>query len=92
MSNRDCIIQRAVELNRHLDAVRIQQGLMTDNNIIVPIGKIKNLLSKVREQEHTKRCAIHVTAPSGRTIAVADLDHLIEFAIRGGMPSNYVKS
>lgn len=80
-----------ITTNMHMDANSLQHLLHVNYGIIVPVDAIKNKLAALRAEEHTKRCALHVTSASGKTIALSDLDAVIQYAIKGGMPPAFVK-
>ena len=86
--NRDEIIARQVEANRHLGAVALQHHLMAAFNIVVPVGQLKDMLAAERAEAHIP--VAHVESPQGKRIAVTDLDSLIAHALRGGFDARKI--
>lgn len=89
--SRETEIDLFIKANSHMSAISIQCLMQTKLGYIVPVGQIQNKLVALRAEEHTKRCALHVTSASGKSIALADLDAVIQYAIKGGMPPSFVK-
>jgi nucleotidyltransferase/DNA polymerase involved in DNA repair len=89
--SRETDIDAIIKANAHMTAAALQSMIMLTLGHVVAVGQIQNKLAALRAEEHTKRCPLHVTSVSGKSIALADLDAVIQYAIKGGMPPSFVK-
>lgn len=75
-----------IKNNTHLSP-SILQNLLNSSGHYVPITQVAEILQAIKKHNSTHL----VTAHSGLTIRLEDLDEVIQFALAGGMPTTYIQ-